>query len=103
MREITTARLYLQPVQAGDLDELYALSSVPEVNLHNPAGLDRDITQTHERLNDWITDWAQWYRLPHRPGCLDGQIRGLPRPHRAVVPRGRRSQLCVADPPRFSG
>ena len=40
MDAVNTSRLSLRPVQLTDLEELYALSRMPEVNLFNPSGPD---------------------------------------------------------------
>lgn len=57
MDAVNTSRLSLRPVQLTDLEELYALSRMPEVNLFNPSGPDRSIDEARERLEDWLRDW----------------------------------------------
>lgn len=56
--ELITERLCLSMPVIEDLENLYQLSSRPEVNLFNPHGPDQSIDQTKETLEYWINaDW----------------------------------------------
>ncbi|WP_418969330.1 GNAT family N-acetyltransferase [Alloscardovia omnicolens] len=56
---ILVDRFALTPVCSEDLEELFALRSMPEVNLFNPAGPDKTIDTTREILDEWIGDWKR--------------------------------------------
>lgn len=54
---IETARMYLRPVAASDLDDLYTIYGDPQTNLFNPAGPYPNITYAQQKLTAWLAQW----------------------------------------------
>ncbi len=78
MHHFETTRLVLTTPADTDLDDLFALSSMPEVNIHNPDGPDTDISQSLERLTAWIADWHDngigYHTVRDREGYYIGYV-----------------------------
>jgi uncharacterized protein YhfF/RimJ/RimL family protein N-acetyltransferase len=55
---LDTRRLRLRKPEIGDVDNLFALSSKPEVNAFNPAGPMQKRSEAIDMVNEWIEqDW----------------------------------------------
>jgi [ribosomal protein S5]-alanine N-acetyltransferase len=48
----------LRPPGADDLDDVFRIHGDPRTNRHNPAGPDRDLDASRERLREWLEHWA---------------------------------------------
>ena len=47
----------LRPPTADDLDDVFRIHGDPRTNRHNPAGPDRDLDASRERLGQWLAHW----------------------------------------------
>lgn len=54
---IETSRLLLRPVQAEDVNMLFAIYGDPQTNLFNPRGPLADWAAAQEKLNSWMREW----------------------------------------------
>ncbi len=59
INNLQTKRLSLTKPSLKDLEELYELTSKEEVNLFNPDGPDKDISEAKATLQTWIDDWEK--------------------------------------------
>jgi RimJ/RimL family protein N-acetyltransferase len=57
MTEIETARLYLQPVQVGDIPQMAELWADPRVMRYLPGGRSRSLEAASNEVQNMITHW----------------------------------------------
>lgn len=54
------SRLYLRPVNASDVDDLFRIYGDPATNMFNPAGPYPDISHARNVLARWLSHWENY-------------------------------------------
>jgi ribosomal-protein-alanine N-acetyltransferase len=77
---LSTAHLYLRPVNEGDLEAIHALHSLPETDLYNTLGIPENTGVTKKIVEGFVTDNAASPRMNYYFAVLlkeTGQFIGL--------------------------